>query len=221
MLKELSAQLCGPGLPSLSGNVYCVGRNYAEHAKELKNEIPSEPVIFLKAPAALRPFAEGPLAYPGETFHHEIELVLVMGRYVALGATAEATTGTISAIGLGIDLTRREIQDQLKKKGLPWTLAKSFAGSALVHPFKASSTAALSRSIAFSLELNGEERQRGSSEDMLFGFGPILQYLVQLHPLHPGDLVFTGTPAGVGPIKKGDRMRIRSEALGIDSQGVL
>lgn len=221
MLKELSASLCGPGLPSLSGNIYCVGRNYADHAKELKNELPREPLIFLKAPAALRPLAEGPLAFSAETFHHEVELVLLVGRYVALGARSEATAGVIAAIGLGLDLTRREVQDELKKKGLPWTLAKSFAGSALLHPLRALDPKIPLEGIEFSLDVNGEPRQLGRSQDMIFSFATILQYLVGLHPLYPGDLIYTGTPAGVGPLRKGDALRVRSQILGIDAQGQL
>lgn len=221
MLKELSASLCGPGLPSLSGNIYCVGRNYADHAKELQNEVPREPLIFLKAPAALRPFAEGPIAYPGESFHHEVELVLLIGRYVALGAKSEAKPGAIAAIGIGLDLTRREVQEQLKKKGHPWTLAKSFAGSALLHPLRALDPELPLENIDFRLDVNGEGRQTGKSSDMLFGFTSILQYLVELHPLYPGDLIYTGTPAGVGPLRKGDTMRIQSQKLGIDAQGRL
>jgi 2-keto-4-pentenoate hydratase/2-oxohepta-3-ene-1,7-dioic acid hydratase in catechol pathway len=219
MLAQLSATLCPAPLPALSGNIYCVGRNYAEHAKELQNELPSEPVIFLKAPSALRPLAAGPLAFATESFHHEIELVLLLGKDLPLGSTADLSV--IQGISLGIDLTRRAVQDQLKKKGLPWTIAKSFAGAALIHPFQAVSAPLWNQTIDFSLEINGERRQEGRSSDMIFAFAPILNYLLQHQPLFAGDIVFTGTPSGVGPCQRGDQLRVASKALAIDAKGLL
>ena len=108
-------------------NVYCIGRNYADHARELGNEVPSAPIVFLKTTTSLRPLATGDLAYDGETFHHEAELVVLVGQDIKLGEKGDWRA--VSAVGLGLDLTRREVQNQLKAKGLPWTAAKSFAGS--------------------------------------------------------------------------------------------
>ena len=113
-------------------NVWCIGRNYAAHARELGNAVPTEePVIFLKASSACRPLSAGPIAFESETFHHEIEMVLLVGEHVPLGGLTAADrdpTACVRAVGLGLDLTRRGKQTELKKAGLPWTLAKSFAG---------------------------------------------------------------------------------------------
>ena len=118
-------------------NVWCIGRNYVEHARELGNAVPTEePVLFLKASSACRPLSAGPIAFESETFHHEIEMVLLVGEHVPLGGlTAERDpTACVRAVGLGLDLTRRGKQAELKKAGLPWTLAKSFAGEASMRP---------------------------------------------------------------------------------------
>ena len=118
-------------------NVWCIGRNYVEHARELGNAVPTEePVLFLKASSACRPLSAGPIAFESETFHHEIEMVLLVGEHVPLGGlTAERDpTACVRAVGLGLDLTRRGKQAELKKAGLPWTLAKSFAGQASMRP---------------------------------------------------------------------------------------
>lgn len=207
------------GTPVAVGTIYCIGRNYAEHAKELGNAVPTEPVVFLKATAALRPLAAGPLAFPAETFHHEAELVLLVGRAVPLGAPG--TTADLAAMGLGLDLTRRDVQTALKAKGLPWTTAKSFAGSAVVSAFTPLRQVADPTRIRLSLKVNDELRQEGVSSDMLFPLPRILTYLASLAPLNPGDLIFTGTPPGVGPIRQGDKIRLSSPDLGLDAEGVL
>ncbi|WP_141732552.1 fumarylacetoacetate hydrolase family protein [Oligoflexus tunisiensis] len=204
--------------PQLSGNIYCIGRNYADHAKELNNEIPAEPVVFLKAPSALRALAEGPLAFPDETFHHELELVLLVGQH--LKAQSEVGPDSVAAVTLGLDLTRRAVQDQLKKKSLPWTIAKSFAGSAVLAPFVSARGLDLTR-IDLQLEVNGEVKQVGHTRDMMFPCSTILHYLVTLQNLYPGDLVFTGTPAGVGPVRRGDQLRVFSDALRLNANGRL
>jgi len=204
--------------PRLSGNIYCIGRNYADHAKELGNEVPAEPVVFLKAPAALRALASGPLAFPDETFHHELELCLLVGRH--LHEPSDIGSDALAAVTLGLDLTRRGVQDQLKKKGLPWTTAKSFAGSGLLAPFVSAKGLDLT-SVDLMLEVNGERKQEGNTRDMIFPCQTILTYLLSLQDLHPGDIIFTGTPSGVGPLRRGDRLRVFSEALTIDASGVL
>lgn len=191
-----------------TGAIYCVGRNYAEHAAELNNPIPSAPVIFTKTPHALRlPEEAGKIAFADETFHHEAELVVLLGDTIARGQKAEWRA--IAAIGLGIDLTRREVQNSLKSQGLPWTIAKSFEGSAIVAPLLPLASYSDLDHISFELAVNGETRQRGNSADMLFKIPTILSYLASLGPLQTGDLVFTGTPKGVGPIRRGDRFALR------------
>lgn len=188
--------------------IYCVGRNYAEHAHELNNPVPSEPVIFTKTPQALRlPEEAGKIAFGDETFHHEAELVLLIGERVERGKAIGWKA--VRAIGLGIDLTRREIQNSLKSKGLPWTIAKSFEGSAIVAPLLPIAKFSNLENIGFEFAVNDEVRQRGSSSEMLFNIPTILSYLTTLGPLCPGDLIFTGTPKGVGPIRRGDHFTLR------------
>jgi len=204
--------------PKISGNIYCIGRNYAEHAKELGNEVPAEPVVFLKAPSALRRLAEGPLAFPDETFHHELELVLLVGRH--LKVQSDVSRDSVVAVTLGLDLTRRGVQDQLKKKSLPWTIAKSFAGAGILAPFLSAHGLDLTQ-IDLQLEVNGEVKQMGHTRDMMFPCYTILHYLVSLQNLYPGDLIFTGTPSGVGPLRRGDQLRVFSQALKLNEEGRL
>ena len=195
--------LGGPRVPA--GTVYCIGRNYAAHAAELGNAVPSEPVVFLKAAAAIRGLEGGPLAFPTESFHHEVELVLLLGTEVPLGG--DPGWGVVRAVALGLDLTRRGVQSVCKQQGLPWTTAKSFAGSAVLGPFVDVAELGDPASIRFSLEVNGELRQQGDPALMLFPVPALLSHLARLAPLYPGDLVFTGTPEGVGPLRAGDRFR--------------
>jgi fumarylpyruvate hydrolase len=215
-LIELSRSLVPSFLPPLSGNIYCVGRNYADHITELKNEAPKEPVIFLKAPSALRTMDSSPVAWAEESFHHEIELVLLIGKAIEMGRTADESA--VQGISLGLDLTRRERQNELKAKGLPWTLAKSFAGSGVLHPFV---TFPREQTLDFKLFVNDELRQSGQSSDMIFNFRFILNFLLKYQNLYPGDIIFTGTPAGVAAIRQGDKFRFASKALAIDAQGRL
>lgn len=179
---------------------------------ELNNELPETPVIFMKSTAALRALDAGGLAFSEETFHHEIELVLLVGEHVPLGALS-AAPGTelecVRAVGLGLDLTRRGVQTELKKKGLPWTIAKSFAGSALLGPCVANDGSFDLQDVSFELAVNGEVKQAGHVEQMIFPMARQLAYLNSLAPLLPGDLVFTGTPEGVGALRKGDRLQLR------------
>lgn len=207
-----------PEWPKISGNIYCIGRNYAEHAKELGHEVPAEPVVFLKAPSALRRLAEGPLAFPDETYHHELELVLLVGRH--LKVQSDVGPDSVAAVTLGLDLTRRGVQDQLKKKSLPWTLAKSFAGAGILAPFVSASALDLTQ-LDLQLEVNGEVKQMGHTRDMLFPCYSLLHYLVSLQNLYPGDLIFTGTPSGVGPLRRGDQLRVFSQALKLNAEGRL
>lgn len=193
------------------GTVYNIGRNYAAHAAELGNAVPEDPVVFLKARTAVRGLRSGPLAFD-ESFHHEVELVLLVGTAVPLGA--RPGWEAVRAVALGLDLTRREVQARCKEKGLPWVPAKSFAGSAVVGPFLPLSAVGDPERVAFSLAVNGEVRQRGRLEQMVFPIPRILAHLASLAPLEPGDLVYTGTPSGVGPIRRGDAFSTTLEAPG-------
>jgi len=183
--------------------IICVGRNYSEHAKELKNEIPDKPVIFLKPQTALLKDNK-PFYYPEWTkdLHYETELVLKVckqGKYID-----EKFAGKyFDEVTVGIDFTARDLQSQQKAKGLPWEIAKAFDNSAVIGSFKKVSSES---GINFSMNLNGAEAQKGNTNDMMFSFGKIIAYVSQFFTLQTGDLIFTGTPAGVGPVKIGDRL---------------
>jgi 2-keto-4-pentenoate hydratase/2-oxohepta-3-ene-1,7-dioic acid hydratase in catechol pathway len=187
--------------------ILCIGRNYAEHIAELNNETPDAPVIFAKPDTALLQRNQ-PFFYPDFTqdIHHEVELVLRIsknGRHIE----EQFAHTYYDAIGLGLDLTARDLQSKLKSKGLPWELAKGFDGSApLSTTFKPVSDFPDLKNINFRLEINGEVRQQGNSSMMLHDFNKIISFISQYITLKMGDLIFTGTPSGVGPIKVGDQL---------------
>lgn len=187
--------------------IFAIGRNYVEHIKELNNERPDEPVIFTKPDTAvLRNNA--PFYYPdfSKDIHHEVELVL---RICKKGKNIQEKFASkyYDSVGVGIDFTARDLQQKAKEKGLPWDIAKGFNGSAPVSDkflpvveFKDLGN------VNFSLNINGEIKQQGNSSLMLFGFDNIVSYLSKFFTLKTGDLIFTGTPKGVGPVKVGDTL---------------
>jgi 2-keto-4-pentenoate hydratase/2-oxohepta-3-ene-1,7-dioic acid hydratase in catechol pathway len=194
-------------------NVLCLGRTYAKHAAELGNAVPPSPLVFLKSTRCVRGLVSGgPLAFADEVFHHEAEVVLAIGRDVPLGA--RAGWEDIAAVGLGLDLTRREEQSALKAEGHPWTTAKSFAGAAVLTPFTPCDRIAERDAIAFELHVEGVLRQRGTTADLTRDVPALLGLLAAFVPLGRGDLVFTGTPEGVGPIRVGERFVLSSPQLG-------
>lgn len=186
--------------------IFCIGRNYVDHALELNNPVPKSPLVFMKPPTAL--LTEGkPFYHPdfSENIHHEIELVLKIkknGKNILAGFGGDY----FDEIGLGIDFTARDIQDKLKEKGQPWDLAKAFDGSAVLGAFVEKSSLKMNEGIAFSLLKNGEEVQQGNSKDLIFSFELLIEYISKYFTLQTGDLIYTGTPAGVGPVKKGDQL---------------
>ena len=185
--------------------IICIGRNYAEHAKELNNPVPSRPVVFMKPASALL-VNNKPLYYPEFTrdLHYEVEVVLKIaknGRHVQ----PEFAGGYYKEVSLGIDFTARDLQQELKEKGQPWEVAKGFDGSAVLGRFI--SLDKLDRqAIEFELKKNGEAVQYGNTRDMLFSFEEIIVYVSRFFKLQMGDLIFTGTPAGVGPVQIGDTL---------------
>ena len=193
-------------------NIACFGRTYAKHAAELGNAVPKQPLLFLKSVRALRPVSRGPIAFPSETFHHEAEVVLLLGRDVAQGQ--RASWDDVMAVGLGLDLTRRGLQSELKSSGHPWTTSKSFSGSALVSTMTPLAQISERDAIEFTLEVEGERRQTGTTSHLTHDVPALLSQLSALTPLGRGDLVFTGTPEGVGEIRAGDRFVLQSPALG-------
>lgn len=185
--------------------IICIGRNYAAHAKEMKSELPSEPVFFMKPETAL--LKDGDFYYPEFTvdLHHEIELVIRISK-AGKHISKEFAHKYYDSMTLGIDFTARDIQEQCKKKGLPWEKAKSFDNSAPVGQFLEIGDKDLQK-LTFSLEINGEKRQEGYTEDMIFNIPELISYVSQYISLKVGDLIFTGTPEGVGPVKKGDVLK--------------
>jgi 2-keto-4-pentenoate hydratase/2-oxohepta-3-ene-1,7-dioic acid hydratase in catechol pathway len=186
--------------------IICIGRNYAAHIEELKNEKPGQPVVFLKPDTALVK-GGAPFFYPdfSTNIHHEIELVLKIskeGKYIQ----PQFAHRYFEEIGLGIDFTARDLQDQCKAKGLPWEIAKAFNGSAPIGEFKSVAELGDLKNIDFHLEINGELKQKGNTSLMLFDFATIISYVSQFFTLKKGDLIYTGTPAGVGPVQIGDQL---------------
>ncbi len=185
--------------------IFAIGRNYAEHIKELNNERPDEPVIFTKPDTALLR-NNAPFYYPdfSKDIHYEAELVLRISKE---GKNIQETFAAkyYDAIGIGIDFTARDLQQKAKEKGLPWDIAKGFNGSAPVSdkfiPVKDFKNLS---DINFSLQIDGEIRQQGNTSLMLFSFDYIISYLSRFFTLRTGDLIFTGTPKGVGPVKVGN-----------------
>lgn len=186
--------------------IICIGRNYAEHAKEMNQPVPSEPVIFMKPETAVLK-DNAPFFYPEFTkdLHHEVEVVLKiskMGRHIA----PEFAGRYYDEIGIGIDFTARDLQAKFKEKGLPWEKAKAFDGSAPLGKFLPKTQFAAMNAIGFHLNVNGKTVQKGNTKDLLFSFDQLIAHVSQFFTLKTGDLIFTGTPEGVGPVKTGDRL---------------
>lgn len=182
----------------------CIGRNYAAHARELKNELPTEPVFFMKPDTALLKEKEFYLPDFSKDLHHEIELVLKIckaGKHIQ----EEFAHKYYDEIGLGIDFTARDLQEECKKKGLPWEKAKAFDNSAPIGRFLPKAQLQLNN-IHFGLKVNGVYKQQGNSSDLIFSFDKIIAYVSQFVSLKVGDLIYTGTPEGVGPVKIGDEL---------------
>ena len=195
--------------------IFCVGRNYAEHVKELNNEVPDEPVIFMKPKSALlQPHT--PFYYPEFTneLHYECELVLRIsknGKYIQ----EKFASKYYDAVSVGIDFTARDIQKELKEKGLPWEKAKAWDNSAVVGKWIPLANIKNKKDINFSLMKNKEVVQQGNSKDMIFDFDYIISYISNFFSVNIGDLVYTGTPKGVGEIVVGDEVEafIEQETL--------
>jgi 2-keto-4-pentenoate hydratase/2-oxohepta-3-ene-1,7-dioic acid hydratase in catechol pathway len=187
--------------------IICIGRNYVAHTEELNNEIPEEPVFFMKPDSALLRNND-PFYIPEWTneVHHEIELVL---RVCRLGKNIETRFAHryYDEIGIGVDFTARDVQNELKKKGLPWEKAKAFDRAAVISTtFFPVAIFPTPETIRFKLNINGQTVQEGNSGLMIFGFDEIISHISKYMTLKIGDLIYTGTPAGVGPIKIGDRL---------------
>jgi len=186
--------------------IICIGRNYVDHAKELNNEVPTKPVFFMKPDSALVT-ANRPFFYPdfSNDVHHELEVVIRIDR---LGRSIEEQHAQryFSEIGLGVDFTARDLQGEMKKKGLPWEIAKGFDYSAPVSEFLPVAQFKDLHNLSFRLDLNGTPVQNGNTSLMIFSIEKIISYVSRFVTLKTGDLIFTGTPAGVGPVAINDRL---------------
>lgn len=186
--------------------IICIGRNYVDHAKELNNPVPKKPLVFMKPSSALL-VNNKPLYYPDFTknLHYEAEIVLKIcrnGRHVQ----QEFAHKYYNQIAIGLDFTARDVQDACKAKGHPWEIAKGFDGSAALSPF-ISIDKVDKAAIKFQLTKNDEVVQSGNTEDLIFSFDYIITYVSQFFKLHQGDVIYTGTPAGVGPVAIGDVLK--------------
>ena len=188
------------------GKVVCVGRNYAEHARELGNDVPDAPILFIKPSTSLVPMAPS-FSIPvdqGEV-HHEIEMALLVGERLQ-NCDAEDARWSMAGFGLGLDLTLRDVQNELKKKGQPWERAKAFDGACPVSGFIDSRGVSWKQSIEISLEVNGELRQRGNTTQMLFPVFQLVAEMSRAFTLEPGDIILTGTPSGVAALLPDDHL---------------
>ena len=185
--------------------IFCIGRNYVAHAKELNNKVPTQPLVFMKPQTALT-YSEK-VKYPSfsKDVHYEIEVVLHLskgGHNIPLTKAGNY----YNAIGLGIDYTARDVQARCKKKGHPWEMAKGYDNSATLSASYSQKDYKMDN-LSFALDLNGQRVQAGNTKQLIFKFDYLIHYLSNIFTLEEGDVIYTGTPAGVGPVKPGDQLR--------------
>jgi acylpyruvate hydrolase len=197
-----------------AGKIICLGRNYVEHAKEMKAEIPGEPVLFLKPSTAILPDGGTIIVPPfSRELHHEVELVALITR----GGSKIPRPDAMSHIGgyaVGLDMTLRDVQADAKKKGLPWTISKGFDTSAPLSSFVARDSVADPHNLTISLAVNGTLKQHSTTRNMIFRLDEVIAYISSIFTLESGDLIFTGTPEGVGPVQPGDALVAEIEGIG-------
>lgn len=188
------------------GKIICVGRNYAEHAKEMKADLPESPVLFLKPSTALVDDGGTIIIPPIKSeLHHEVELTVLIetgGKNI----TEKSALSHIAGYGIGLDMTLRDVQAEAKKKGLPWTLAKGFDTSAPISEFIPASKVNNPHALDLKLRLNGVVKQNSNTRHFIFRIEQLISYISQFFTLEPGDIIFTGTPEGVGPVRPGDHL---------------
>lgn len=190
------------------GKIVCVGRNYAEHAAELNNPIPEQPLLFIK-PATSAVNMQQPLELPkgvGDV-HYETEIALLIGETISKATPTEALAGVVG-VGLALDLTLRDLQSELKKQGHPWERAKAWDGACPLSDFVDAAAVKDWQELELSLHINGVEKQRGQAKQMLTPIAELLSHISQTFTLLAGDVVITGTPAGVGKLARGDKLEL-------------
>lgn len=195
------------------GKLLCIGRNYAKHAAEMESEVPEEPIVFLKPSTALVGHGGKVILPPQSTdVHHEVELVVVIGRGGKHIARADAL-GYVDGYAVGLDMTARDLQAEAKKKGTPWSVAKGFDTFAPLGAFVPAHRVRNPQDLSIRLTVNGEVRQEGHTRDMIFSVAHLVAYCSTIFTLLPGDLIFTGTPEGVGPVRDGDVLEASATGL--------
>ena len=189
------------------GKILCVGRNYAAHARELNNPVPTDPILFIKPATAAVAFQDT-IAIPRDQgqCHHELELAVLLGQHLK-NATEDEVQNAILGYGLGLDLTLRDLQSRLKEQGQPWEKAKSWDGACPLSGFIHGSAIDDPQSLPLTLWVNDQVRQEGNTGDMTTPILPLIAYMPRYFSLEPGDVVLTGTPAGVAALAPGDRLR--------------
>ncbi|MGB0649798.1 MAG: fumarylacetoacetate hydrolase family protein [Rhodothermales bacterium] len=195
------------------GKLVCIGRNYAKHAAELGNAVPTRPMIFLK-PASSLVASGGHMVIPSASadVHHEVELVCLIGK-AGKDIREDEALDHVAGYAVGLDMTARDIQQQAKEKGHPWSVAKGFDTFAPLGEFVPSDAVPNPQDLVIQLSINGEIRQDGHTRDMIFPLVRLISYASSIFTLMPGDLLFTGTPEGVGPVASGDRLEAQVEGL--------
>lgn len=196
------------------GKILCLGRNYAAHAKEMKAETPEAPVIFLKPSTAIL-HDGGTIVIPSisKEVHYEVEMVVAIGRGGKHIARALALD-YVSGYAVGLDMTLRDVQAEAKKKGLPWSVAKGFDTSAPISTFVEKEKIRDAHNLDISLKVNGKLRQQSNTRNMIFRIEEMIAYISSIFTLEPGDLIFTGTPEGVGEVVSGNRLEAELESVG-------
>ncbi|WP_305044149.1 fumarylacetoacetate hydrolase family protein [Geoalkalibacter sp.] len=216
----ISVRLQGSSRNFTVGKIVCLGRNYAEHIRELGNETPEEPVVFLKPATSLIRAGEKIVIPPyARECHHEVELAVLIGHY-GRNIAASAAYAHVAGYGIALDMTLRDVQERLKKKGLPWEIAKAFDTSCPISDFAPRERVADPHDLKIRLWVNGELRQDGHTGQMIHRIPEIIAYVSAIFTLEEGDIILTGTPAGVGPVRGGDRIHAEIEGLGVLDVGV-
>jgi 2-keto-4-pentenoate hydratase/2-oxohepta-3-ene-1,7-dioic acid hydratase in catechol pathway len=202
--------LAGERIDLPVGKVVCVGRNYLDHIQELNNEIPAEPLLFMKPATALCEISK-PLVIPagmGEC-HNELEVALLVAKPLRHCSSEQTAADALYGVGVALDLTLRDVQQKLKDKGQPWERAKAFDGACPVSSFTPLGGSAELDNLDFSLTINGEVRQQGNTKMMMRDALSLLCAISEVFTLQPGDIVLTGTPKGVGPLHQGDNLQLK------------
>jgi acylpyruvate hydrolase len=207
-------QIKGRSEPIEVGKIVCIGRNYVDHIEELKNERPSAPMFFIKPATALAPI-EDPIRIPSysKKARHELELALILNKKL-FRCKEEEVFPAVGGYAAAIDVTLQDVQDRCKEKGHPWEIAKGFDGSCPISLFMPASDVPNPQDLMITMRVNGKQRHNDSTKLMIWQIPAIVAAASQYFTMEPGDIVLTGTPAGVGPLESGDRLEIEIEHVG-------